>query len=185
MNIILFGPPGAGKGTQAKLLQDKYAIPHLSTGDIFRTAIKKQTPLGVKVKAILDNGKLVPDETVVDLVADELKDEKYDNGFILDGFPRTVPQAEAFDTIAKDQNKAIDAFVVLTVPEEELISRILSRGQGRADDTEEKIKTRLEVYHTETEPVKNHYDAKGVVKEINGIGTIDEIFERITSSVEK
>ncbi|MEP2448061.1 MAG: adenylate kinase [Balneola sp.] len=183
MNIILFGPPGAGKGTQAKLLQDKYSIPHLSTGDIFRTAIKNQTPLGVKVKSILDAGQLVPDETVVDLVADELKDPKYDNGFILDGFPRTVPQAEAFDEIAENQNKAIDAFVVLTVPEKELISRILSRGQGRTDDTEEKIKTRLEVYHEETKPVQNHYSSKGVVKEIDGIGTIDEIFERIASSL--
>jgi adenylate kinase len=183
MNIILFGPPGAGKGTQAKLLQDKYSIPHLSTGDIFRTAIKNQTPLGVKVKSILDSGQLVPDETVVDLVADELKNPKYDSGYILDGFPRTVPQARAFDEIAENQNKAVDAFVVLTVPEEELISRILSRGQGRADDTEDKIKTRLKVYHEETEPVQNHYAAKDVVKEIDGIGTIDEIFERITSSL--
>lgn len=183
MNIILFGPPGAGKGTQAKLLQDRFSIPHLSTGDIFRTAIKNQTPLGVKVKSILDAGKLVPDETVVDLVADELKNTKYDNGFILDGFPRTVPQAEAFDKIAENQNKAVDAFVALTVPEKELISRILSRGQGRADDTEDKIKTRLKVYHKETEPVQKHYTSKGVVKEIDGIGTIDEIFERITSSL--
>ena len=183
MNIILFGPPGAGKGTQAKLLQDKYSIPHLSTGDIFRTAIKNETPLGVKVKAILDSGQLVPDETVVDLVAAELRDSKYNKGFILDGFPRTVPQAEAFDKIAENQQKAIDAFVVLTVPEDELISRILSRGQGRADDTEENIKTRLRIYHQETEPVQNHYASKDVVKEIDGIGTIDEIFERITSSL--
>ncbi len=183
MNIILFGPPGAGKGTQAKLLQDKYAIPHLSTGDIFRTAIKNETPLGVKVKSILDSGQLVPDETVVDLVAEELKAPKYDNGFILDGFPRTVPQAEAFNEIAANQNKAVDAFVVLTVPEKELVSRILSRGQGRADDTEEKIKTRLEVYRSETEPVQNYYKAKGVEKEINGIGTVEEIFDRITSSL--
>ena len=184
MNIILFGPPGAGKGTQAKLLQDKFSIPHLSTGDIFRTAIKNETPLGVKVKAILDSGQLVPDETVVDLVADELKDPKYNDGFILDGFPRTVPQAEAFDEIAKNQNKAVDAFVVLTVPEKELISRILSRGEGRSDDTEEKVKTRLSVYHKETEPVQKHYAAKGVVKEIDGIGTIDEIFDRISSAVQ-
>lgn len=183
MNIILFGAPGAGKGTQAKLLQDKYSIPHLSTGDIFRSAIKNETPLGVKVKAILDEGKLVPDDIVVGLVADELKKPKYENGFILDGFPRTVPQAEAFDKIAEDQDKAIDAFVVLTVPENELVSRILSRGQGRADDTEEKIKTRLEVYHNETKPVQNYYDSKGLVKEIDGIGTIDEIFERISSTV--
>lgn len=146
MNIILFGPPGAGKGTQAKKLQDEFNIPHLSTGDIFRAAIKNETPLGVKVKSILDSGELVPDQTVVDLVADELSKEKYEDGYILDGFPRTVVQAKAFDKFLRDNNDELDAFISLSVPEDELISRILSRGEGRADDTEEKVKTRLEVY---------------------------------------
>ena len=179
MNIILFGPPGAGKGTQANLIQGEYSIPHLSTGNIFRAAIKNRTPLGVKVKAILDAGELVPDKTVVDLVAEELKDEKYANGCIFDGFPRTVAQAEAFDAILSEQGNSVDAFVLLVVPQEELIKRILSRGEGRSDDTEEKIKTRLAVYRKETEPVMNYYSAHGLVSEIDGIGTIDEIFDRI------
>lgn len=183
MNIILFGPPGAGKGTQAKLLQDEFNIPHLSTGDIFRAAIKNKTPLGVKVKSILDSGELVPDQTVVDLVADELSKEKYQDGYILDGFPRTVVQAEAFDAFLEKNNDELDAFILLSVPEEELIKRILSRGEGRSDDTEEKVKTRLQVYRDETQPVRKHYEEQGKVQEIDGIGTIDEIFKRIKAAL--
>ncbi len=183
MNIILFGPPGAGKGTQAKLLQDEFSIPHLSTGDIFRAAIKNKTPLGVKVKSILDSGELVPDQTVVDLVADELRKDKYQDGYILDGFPRTVVQAEAFDSFLESNNDKLDAFILLSVPEEELIKRILSRGEGRSDDTEEKVKTRLQVYREETRPVMKHYEKQGKVQEIDGIGTIDEIFKRIKDAL--
>ena len=181
MNIILFGPPGAGKGTQAEKIINHFSIPHLSTGDIFRSNIKNETPLGKKVKSILDSGKLVPDETVVELVADELSKEKYNDGVVLDGFPRTVTQAEALDQFLSDNGRQIDAFVTLDVPEEELINRILSRGEGRSDDTPEKIKTRLQVYREETEPVLNHYEKQGVVKRIDGVGSIEEIFERITS----
>lgn len=183
MNIILFGPPGAGKGTQAKKLQNEFNIPQLSTGDIFRSAIKNETPLGVEVKSILDNGELVPDETVVDLVADELSKEKYEDGYILDGFPRTVTQAEAFDNFLEENNDSLDAFISLTVPEEELIKRILSRGEGRSDDTEEKVKTRLEVYRQETKPVLQHYQKQDKVQEIDGLGSIDEIFERIKDAL--
>jgi adenylate kinase len=183
MNIILFGPPGAGKGTQAKLLQNEYNIPHLSTGDIFRAAIKNKTPLGVKVKSILDAGELVPDETVVDLVADELSKEKYQDGYILDGFPRTVVQAEAFDAFLVKKNDSLDAFILLSVPEDELIKRILSRGEGRSDDTEEKVKTRLKIYHDETEPVMKYYQAQNKVQKIDGMGSIDQIFERITTQL--
>jgi adenylate kinase len=183
MNIILFGPPGAGKGTQAKKLQDEFNIPQLSTGDIFRSAIKNETPLGVKVKSILDNGELVPDETVVDLVADELSKEKYQDGYILDGFPRTVAQAEAFDQYLENHNDELDAFISLSVPEEELVKRILSRGEGRSDDTEEKVKTRLEVYQKETKPVLDHYQKQDKVQEVNGLGTIDEIFDRIKEAL--
>lgn len=183
MNIILFGPPGAGKGTQAKLLQDEYSIPHLSTGDIFRAAIKNKSPLGVKVKSILDAGELVPDETVVDLVADELTKEKYKDGYVLDGFPRTVVQAKAFDKFLDENEDSLDAFISLNVPEEELVKRILSRGEGRSDDTEEKVKTRLEVYHKETEPVIKHYQQRNKVQKINGIGSIEEIFGRIKSAL--
>lgn len=183
MNIILFGAPGAGKGTQAEKMVDHFEIPHLSTGNIFRENIKNNTELGNKVKSIMAEGKLVPDDTVVELVIDELSKNKYNNGVILDGFPRTVKQAEALDNFLAENGKEIDAFVTLTVPEKELISRILSRGQGRADDTPEKIKTRLQVYHNETEPVLNYYQKKGVVIEIDGIGSIEEIFDRIDSAL--
>lgn len=184
MNIILFGPPGAGKGTQAEKIASHYDIPHLSTGNIFRENIKNETALGKKVKAILDSGKLVPDQTVVDLVADELDKDIYDRGVVLDGFPRTVAQAEALDQYLDSKGRKIDSFLTLQVPEEELINRILSRGEGRSDDTPENIKTRLQVYRQETEPVMNHYSKKGAVREIDGVGGIEEIFERIKSELE-
>jgi adenylate kinase len=183
MNIILFGPPGAGKGTQAAKISDHFDLPHLSTGDIFRENIKNETPLGKKVKSIMDSGNLVPDETVVELVASELDKTDYDNGVILDGFPRTVAQAEALDDYLEDRGKKIDAFITFEVPEDELISRILSRGQGRSDDTPEKVKTRLQVYRNETEPVMNHYEKQGAVQKIDGVGSIEEIFERIKKAV--
>ncbi|MDX1641111.1 MAG: adenylate kinase [Balneolaceae bacterium] len=179
MNIILFGPPGAGKGTQAQKVIEHYDLPHLSTGDIFRKNIKNKTELGKKVKSIMDAGELVPDETVVALVVDELDKEKYDDGVVLDGFPRTVSQAEALDDYLADQDEEIDAFITLDVPEEELVQRILNRGEGRSDDTPEKVKTRLEIYREDTEPVLNYYREQGVVYEIDGTGDIDEIFERI------
>jgi len=185
MNLILFGPPGAGKGTQAKKISSHFSIPHLSTGNIFRYNIKNQTELGKKVKSILDAGELVPDETVVDLVVDELQNDKYDNGYILDGFPRTIPQAVDLDKFLDSQDDGVDLFLTLSVPQEELINRILSREDGRSDDTPEKIKTRLEVYFNETEPVLNYYKKQGIVKEINGMGSIDEIFERIKTELDK
>lgn len=184
MNIILFGPPGVGKGTQAALLQAEYSVPHLSTGNIFRAAIKNKTPLGLKVSGMLAAGELVPDSIVVDLVKEELKNPKYADGCVFDGFPRTVVQAEEFDRLLAERGSEVDAFVVLVVPEEEIIRRVLSRGEGRTDDTEEKVKHRLEVYHNETEPVKNYYEQKGLVQEIDGIGSIEEIFQRIKKAVE-
>lgn len=183
MNIILFGPPGAGKGTQAEKLINHFQLPHLSTGNIFRENIKNETPLGKKVKSIMDAGKLVPDETVVELVTDELQKDLYRDGVILDGFPRTVTQAKALDSFFEKSGERVNAFITLTVPEEELINRILSRGEGRSDDTPEKIKTRLKVYREETEPVFNHYQAKNAVNKIDGVGSVDEIFERIVTSI--
>lgn len=183
MRIIIFGPPGAGKGTQAKLISEEYDIIHLSTGEIFRSAIKNETKLGKEVKTILDAGELVPDEKVVGLVEEELKDPKYNDGYILDGFPRTVTQAEAFDAILEKNDESLTAFLQLKVPEEELVKRILSRGEGRSDDTEEGVKKRLKVYEEETEPVLEHYRKKGAVEEIDGVGSIDEIFTRITDTL--
>ncbi|MGF1669355.1 MAG: adenylate kinase [Balneolaceae bacterium] len=184
MILILFGPPGAGKGTQASLISDYYNIPHLSTGNIFRSAIKNETPLGKKVKSILDEGKLVPDQVVVDLVADEIKKPEYNHGYILDGFPRTVEQALSFDEILSETGQSVNSLISLTVPKNELVKRILSRGEGRSDDTEEKIKTRLNVYERETKPVMDYYKKKNLVKPVNGVGNVEEIFKRIIDSID-
>jgi adenylate kinase len=183
MRIIIFGPPGAGKGTQAKLIKKEYSIPHLSTGDIFRNAIKNETELGKQVKSMLDAGELVPDEKVTKLVREELKEPKYENGYILDGFPRTKGQAKAYDEFLDEQNKSLDAFILLKVPQDILINRIITRNEGRSDDTEEKVKKRLEVFWDETSPVQKHYDRQGLVTEIDGTGLIEEIFERIKNAL--
>jgi len=183
MRIIIFGPPGAGKGTQAELISDKYKIPHLSTGEIFRTAIKNQTPLGKKVKKILDAGELVSDDKVVGLVREELQKSKYKEGYILDGFPRTVPQAKAYDEILNNNNTSLKAFLLLEVPNDELIKRILSRGEGRSDDTKEGVQKRLRIYEEETQPVLNYYRKQNAVKKVDGVGTVKEIFQRITTII--
>lgn len=179
MQLILFGPPGAGKGTQAAKLKDELGLAHLSTGNIFRSAISNQTPLGVKVKSILDAGILVPDQVVVELVAEEIKKPEYHKGIILDGFPRTVSQAEAYDALLEERGESVSALIALTVPDQTLIERILSRGEGRSDDTEEKIEKRLDVYRSETEPVIGYYRKKQVVFEVDGVGSVEDIYQRI------
>jgi adenylate kinase len=183
MILVLFGPPGAGKGTQAKLLEEKFAIKQLSTGDIFRGHIKNQTELGIKVKSILDSGNLVPDEVVVEVVVDAVSKEEYKNGYILDGFPRTVNQAKQFDTFLAKNNSKVNACIGLEVPNEELMKRILSRGQGRADDTPEKVALRLQIYEKETSPVMGYYKSTGIFSSINGVGTVDDIFKSICSEL--
>lgn len=182
--IILFGPPGAGKGTQAQKLTEKYGFAHLSTGMMFRSAIQDGTPLGLKVKAILDSGELVSDQVVVDMVREELQKPVYHGGVLLDGFPRTVPQAEAFDDMLSAMGQAVSGLVMLDVPEPVLIERILSRGEGRSDDTPEKVVKRLQVYQNETAPMKDYYEARDLAFVVDGVGTVDEIFERICAVVD-
>lgn len=184
MRIIIFGPPGAGKGTQAEQIKNKYNIPHLSTGEIFRNAIKDETELGHRVKSMLDNGELVPDETVVELVREELEKPAYQEGYILDGFPRTETQAQKYDNLLDKRGESLTAFILLKVPEQVLVDRILSRGEDRSDDTEEKVKKRLDVFWNETMPVKEHYQKQGLVEEISGTGTIEDVFEHIRDVVE-
>ncbi|MFO8029549.1 MAG: adenylate kinase [Cyclonatronaceae bacterium] len=183
MRIIIFGPPGSGKGTQAKKLADHFGIVHLSTGKMFRDAINEGTELGKLVKSIIDEGQLVPDQTVVDMVEETIANEDYSKGYIIDGFPRTVEQAVAFDNMLERRNETIDAFISLHAPDEELIHRLLNRGEGRSDDTEEKIKKRLEVYKEETAPVMEYYQQAGMFRSVDGTGTVDEIFERILSAL--
>lgn len=183
MILVLFGPPGAGKGTQAKLLEQEFGIKQLSTGDIFRAHIKNLTELGKKVKSILDSGNLVPDEVVVEVVIDAVKQPEFSKGYILDGFPRTVNQAKQFDTYLQSVGQKVNACVGLEVPDDELMKRILSRGEGRADDTPEKVAVRLNVYKNETAPVMDYYRSTGVFSSINGVGSVDHIFNRIKEHI--
>lgn len=153
--LILFGPPGAGKGTQAVCLVQSFHIPHISTGDLFRAAISGQTPLGLKVKSYLDQGQLVPDQVVIDMVQERLTQADTDAGWLLDGFPRTIPQAQALDKLLQEMHQTCDRVINLQVPESVLITRMLSR--GRQDDTAAVIQDRLQVYHRQTAPILEFY----------------------------
>jgi adenylate kinase len=179
MRIIIFGPPGSGKGTQAERIKNEYDIPHLSTGSILRDAVKQQTKLGRQIESTMDNGELVPDDTVISLVQKILKKPDYLNGYILDGFPRTTVQAKAYDDCLDERNEALNAFILLKVPEQALVDRIRNRGEGRSDDNEGKIKKRLDVFWNQTIPVKKHYQKQGLVEEIDGTLSIEETFDRI------
>ncbi|MBW1678770.1 MAG: adenylate kinase [Deltaproteobacteria bacterium] len=208
MNIILLGPPGCGKGTQAKMLTEKYQIPQISTGDILREALKKETPLGLKAKTYMDSGKLVPDEVVIGIIQDRLKQSDGQDGFILDGFPRTVIQAEALDNTLMEMEKKIEHAVSITVEGEELLRRLTGRRTCRAcgrmfhvlfnppqkegvcdacsgelyqrdDDKEKTIRNRLNVYNQQTAPLIDYYQKKTLLRTIEGIGKIEDIFKKI------
>jgi adenylate kinase len=188
LNIIIFGAPGSGKGTQSDKLIEHYHLFHISTGDVLRDNIRRGTDLGKTAKGYIDQGQLVPDELIIDILAqvlDENKD-KASEGVIFDGFPRTIPQAEALEQLLADRGTHIDAVVGLEVPEDELIKRILLRGQlsGRADDNEETARKRLEVYHNQTSPLKAYYEQQGKYRAINGLGSIDGIFESISETLD-
>lgn len=188
LNIVLFGPPGAGKGTQSEKLIEKYNLKHLSTGDILRAAIKSQTPLGLEAKKIIDQGRLVPDETVIGLISKEIDENKNAKGFIFDGFPRTTPQAQALDKILDGKGLHIDLMMALEVEHEELIKRLLNRGlqSARPDDQNvEVIENRIKVYNEYTKVVAEYYMAQGKYTAIHGMGSIDEIFGRLCEAIKE
>ena len=181
MQLIFLGAPGSGKGTQAERLVERNSLAHISTGDILRAAVRDQTPLGLEANKYMSAGQLVPDSVVIGLVEERLKQPDTEAGFILDGFPRTTAQADALGALAEGLGKPIEAVVYLEVGEEELVSRLL--GRGRADDNEETIRTRLSVYRSQTEPLISYYEEKGLLKRVEGMGTMDEITDRISVAV--
>ena len=187
-NIVLFGPPGAGKGTQAEILKDKYDLKHISTGDVFRYNIKNETELGLLAKTYMDRGDLVPDEVTINMLKAEVEKKPNVNGFIFDGFPRTQSQAEALDAFLAEKGEGINGMVALEVPEDLLVTRILERGKtsGRADDTDEaKIRNRFNEYNTKTAVLKDYYQAKGNYFGVNGVGSIEEITNRLSEVFDK
>lgn len=186
LNIVLFGPPGAGKGTQSQNLIQKYALVHLSTGDILRGEITSGTPLGLAAKKLMDQGLLVPDEVVIGMISNKLDQNQAANGFIFDGFPRTVAQAEALDVLLNSKKSAISGMIALDVDQAELEKRLLTRGKesGRPDDQNpEIIKKRVHEYTSKTAQVANYYRSQNKFYSVKGIGSIDEIFESIVAVV--
>ncbi len=188
LNIVLFGPPGAGKGTQAEYLISSYDLIHLSTGDLLRSEIAAGTPLGMEAKAYMDKGELVPDAVVIGMIENKLEANKNANGFIFDGFPRTVAQAKALDELLNRKGTPITAMLSLEVEKQELIDRLLSRGKisGRADDQDESIiENRINVYNEKTSPLIDYYKKQNKYHGINGMGSIEEIAGRLKEAVEK
>ncbi|MBP8824107.1 MAG: adenylate kinase [Flavobacteriales bacterium] len=185
--IVLFGPPGAGKGTQSKFLMERYGLEHLSTGDLLRAEIQAETPLGLQAQELMSAGELVPDEVVVGMIRNRLKDSPDAKGFIFDGFPRTRAQAEALDATLDQLGTGITLMLSLEVEVEELVKRLLGRGatSGRPDDrSEEVVRKRIVEYGNKTAPLKDFYHAQGKLRRIQGMGSIAEITERLTSAIE-
>ena len=211
MRLVIFGPQGAGKGTQSEKIAEKYGIPTISTGEIFRAAQAAGTALGLKVLRYVDGGKLVPDDLTIQVIRERLSAEDCKDGFLLDGFPRSLIQAEALDKFLAEQGAALDAALVIEVPEEVSLRRLLGRraclecGRNysldappmvdwtcdrcggrvveRADDHEETIRKRLSLYHSQTEPLKAFYERKGILRPVDGLGSVDDVFERIATAL--
>ena len=186
LNIVIFGAPGSGKGTQSERIVEKYSLNHISTGDVLRAEIAAGSELGKTAKEIIDNGQLIPDELMVSILAAKLDALKDSKGVIFDGFPRTIAQAEALKKMLNARGEDVTAMIELDVPEEELMTRLLLRGQasGRADDNEETIKKRLVVYNEQTSPLKEWYKNDGKHCYINGLGELDRIFADIVAAIE-
>jgi adenylate kinase len=188
LNLVLFGPPGAGKGTQSEKLLTKYGLIHLSTGDIFRANIKGETELGLLAKSYIDKGELVPDEVTIKMLESEVDKQTDPKGFIFDGFPRTVAQAAALDTFLNSKSTPVSGMVGLEVDEDELVARLLERGKtsGRADDADETvIRNRIATYNRETAPVAGFYDKQDKYVAVKGVGSIDEIFNSLSVEIDK
>jgi adenylate kinase len=186
-NLILFGPPGSGKGTQSEKLIAKYHLRHLSTGDLLRSEISRKTPLGIEAKKLMDKGNLVPDEVVIGMINDAVDMNMESAGFLFDGFPRTAVQAEELDNLLARKHTCIDVMIALEVSEDELIKRLLKRGEtsGRSDDTNEiVIRARIAEYHKKTATVADHYRKAQKVLLIKGEGTVDEIFGRLSAEID-
>ena len=186
-NLILFGPPGSGKGTQSEKLVDRYGLIHLSTGNLLREEIANKTPLGTEAKNFMDKGQLVPDEVVIGMIDNSLDKHKDAKGFLFDGFPRTVAQAQALDKLLELKGTEIAAVLALDVSEEELVKRLLKRGEtsGRSDDNNDMvIRERIEQYHRKTAPVADHYKRAGKVVMVKGEGSIDEIFAALCKAID-
>lgn len=185
MRIVLMGPPGAGKGTQATVVSQALAVPHISTGEIFRRNVGEGTELGQQAKAFMDKGEYVPDTVVNAMVADRLSQPDAEGGFLLDGYPRTAPQVAELNGILADQGRALDCAVEITADTEEVVQRLLKRAQieGRADDTEDVIRRRMQVYAAETEPLTRLYADQGLLRQVDGMGTVEEVSERILAAL--
>lgn len=183
MRLVLVGPPGAGKGTQAEFISAHFAIPHISTGDIFRANLSAGTPLGLEAKGYMDKGDLVPDSLTTAMVKDRLQQGDVANGFLLDGFPRTTGQAEALDGILREINTPLEVVLEMQADEDEIVGRLLAR--GRSDDSEEVIRHRLKVYAEQTAPIISYYKNSGILRTINGLGSVAEVAERAISALSR
>ena len=186
INLVLFGPPGSGKGTQAAFLIEKFGLVHISTGDLFRYEMSNDTPLGQEAKAYMSKGSLVPDSVTIGMLRNKVEKHPEAQGFIFDGFPRTIPQAEALDALLSSKNTAVTGLISLDVADEEIIKRILKRGEtsGRPDDNNEAtVRKRIDVYNNETAPVFDYYALQGKSVRINGLGAIDEIAQRLSDAI--
>lgn len=186
MRIVLLGAPGSGKGTQAALLEKELGVPHISTGELFRTAVSESTPLGLKVRSLLDRGELVPDDLTLELLEERMALPDAANGFILDGYPRNLVQAEALDTLLEKLGRPVDEAIKIDVDTEQVVARIAKRSaeQGRSDDSEGVVRNRMRVYQEQTSPVIGYYENKGLLTRVLGTGSIDDVLQIILSVLE-